>query len=225
MLKGSSKEILDLTFVICTLYIAGTRPKFTSVILVKYAFVVLIIFGVFLMQQLSRAGIEPEEESFGLILDFAFDYVCRYLSQGYYGLSLVLFSDSGFHFIIGHIDILNAQFTSMGIFSNSDGLVDILDGMGWDKGQKWSSMYASLVYGFGWTGTIVFMIYVGFIMGASVKSLRKSDNIIATLALLTTTYIVMFSSMNFQIGLTLHFTLIYLLVFTLFPVTLRYQRT
>jgi len=97
--------------------------------------------------------------------------------------------------------------------------------MGWDKGQKWSSMYASLVYGFGWTGTIVFMIYVGFIMGASVKSLRKSDNIIATLALLTTTYIVMFSSMNFQIGLTLHFTLIYLLVFTLFPVTLRYQRT
>lgn len=229
---GTNKGLADFVITLPWLIFLGVSLGYLKVRLspkVLMAFCVLIVtlFGFFGAGQVQRAGdagvigafdsgdgvIYADKDHFISILlpDFLviiFESITRYLTQGYYALSLTFPIESDTTFGLGNSMFLarNADALSGTTYFTSQSLPSLLEqSNGWSMTGLWHSIYPWIASDFGFFGALIVVGFFSYILGLSWGlTLVKPHpiNIIISYFLLILFYYIPANNQIFQSGET-----------------------
>ncbi len=191
---GTNKGIADFVITLPWLIFLGVslgylRIQLSPKVLVLFGVLVLVLFGFFGVGQAQRAGDAGTLGAFdsgnGIIfanrdhfisqflpefLLIIFESITRYVTQGYYALSLTFSIESSTTFGFGNSMFLarNADALTASTYYTSQSLPGLLEqSHGWSMTGLWHSIYPWLASDFGFFGTLIVVGALGYMFGLS----------------------------------------------------------
>lgn len=191
---GTNKGLADFIITLPWLIFLGgalgfLRIRLSPKILVLFGVLFVILFGFFGAGQIQRAGdagilgafdggngiIFANRDHFvskllpGFLL-IVFESITRYVTQGYYALSLTFSFEGGATFGFGNSMFLarNADFLAGSSYFTSQSLPALLEQHhGWSMTGLWHSIYPWLASDFGFFGALFVLGVFGYILGVT----------------------------------------------------------
>lgn len=122
-----------------------------------------------------------------------------YITQGYYGFSLILNLDHDWTFGFGNSAFLQRQFEMLtGVDISGQTFQSKINHL-WDKDAQWHSFYAQFANDFGVAGLCFFMFFIGYYLSAIWKSITIRNSFYGAALLPTFMIMIIFMPANNQI--------------------------
>ena len=227
LMRGTDKETADLAifFLILSFYhrVLGRRA-----LLALGAMVVILVL--FAARKMGRyEGIDfsclpgsPEacfdfDNALSVYISPALEFLritlTNYLTQGYEGLARAVELPIHFGWFIGHLPPLQSALCStVGIACDLSTYLDRLPDHGWNTSNKWASVYTVLATDFHWLLMPFYFLVWGIVFAISEKSWLQNRDHVSLGCLLLVAMLIIYSSANMQLAISLDWIAVYLLL-------------
>jgi len=146
----------------------------------------------------------PLMQASGTRLKYGVAMFSGYLSQGYFGLSLVLNEEFTSTFGIGHSKALTRVYERITkderLYERS--YTHRLNNLGWDDSSQWSTIYVWIANDVGFHGTVAVLCVIGFVYGRSWRDATEGGNDSAAIVFCFLAQLVAYIPANNQIAQT-----------------------
>ncbi|SFH05966.1 hypothetical protein SAMN04488020_10687 [Palleronia marisminoris] len=147
-------------------------------------------------------------------LEFLRITLTNYLTQGYEGLARATELPMRFGWFIGHMPPLQSALCStVRVACEMSTYIDRLPDHGWDTSNKWASVYTVLATDFHWVLMPFYFFVWGIVFAVSEKSWLQNRDQLSLGCLLLVAMMIIYSSANMQLAISLDWIAIYLLLF------------
>lgn len=138
------------------------------------------------------------ESSFDFVF-YTITWLDYYITQGYYGFSLILNLDHDWTFGFGNSAFLQRQFEMLTGYNISGLTFQSKISHLWDKDAQWHSFYSQFANDFGIAGLCFFMLFIGYYLSATWKSITIRNSFYGAALLPVFMIMIIFMPANNQI--------------------------